>query len=199
MITRTKTIAAPLPVLLLALAGCASPGAAPGPAEVPEHVLEVELREFQQAQQVFREQNIGTHQFEFEGHGRVTVREILLEGFPGGAYLKCRFHYQNRTTKPVVQSWVSLDVLDQEGRIVSSQSCHLVVPTPQPIGRGSYYADELRTPTYAVHLQDGWGWRIRCDSELVEAEEPLNPPVEQPTRSRLSAPVIIRNRGQNQR
>ncbi|MGC6487016.1 MAG: hypothetical protein ACON4Z_05195 [Planctomycetota bacterium] len=193
--TRTHNISVTL--LLLLTASCAAPTAARTPGAVPEHVLEVELREFQRAQQVFREQNIGTHQFDFEGHGRVTVREILLEGFPGGAYLKCRFHYQNRTPKPVVQSWVSLDVLDNEGRIVSSQSCHLVVPSPQPIGRGSYYADELRTPTYAVHLQDGWGWRIRCDAELVEPEEPLDPPVERTEGRRLSAPVIIRNRGQN--
>jgi hypothetical protein len=197
--TRTTKLGALSSLLLILAAGCHSPAATSRPSGVPEHVLEVELREFQQAQQVFREQNIGSHQFDFEGHGRVTVREILLEGFPGGAYLKCRFHYQNRTPKPVVQSWVSLDVLDSEGRIVSSQSCHLVVPSPQPIGRGSYYADELRTPTYAVHLQDGWGWRIRCDAELVEPEEPLDPPVERPARGRLSAPVIIRNRGQNSR
>ena len=93
---------------------------------------------------------------------------------------------------------MSLDVLDAEGRIVSSQSCHLVVPTPQPIARGSYYADELRTPTYNVHLKEGWSWQIRCDAELVEPEEPLDPPVQRPgSPSNLSAPVYIRNRGQN--
>ena len=100
-----------LPLLLLATA-CATPVAVETPAG--EHQLEAELRVFQEAQQVFREKNMGTHEFDFEGQGRVTVREILLEGFPGNTYLKCRFHYQNRTAKPVVQSWVSLDVLDKD-------------------------------------------------------------------------------------
>ena len=181
--------------LLLATA-CATPVR----VETGEHVLEAELREFQEAQRVFREQNTGTHQFDFEGHGRVTVRSITLEGFPGGTYLKCRFHYQNRTKKPVVQSWVSLDVLDAEGRMISTQSCHLVVPVPVPIARGSYYADELRTPTYDIHLQEGWTWRIRCVSDLEAEEEPLDPPVKQPAGvNHLPAPVIIKNRGQNNR
>ena len=92
--TRTTKLGALSSLLLILAAGCHSPAATSRPSGVPEHVLEVELREFQQAQQVFREQNIGSHQFDFEGHGRVTVREVLLEGFPGGAYLKCRFHYQ---------------------------------------------------------------------------------------------------------
>ena len=111
----TRQLFTTIPLLLLA-AGCANvaqKGAAP--VAPLAHDREVELAAFQDAQRVFRAQNIGTHKFDFEGHGRVTVREILLEGFPGGAYLKCRFHYQNRTKKPVVQSWVSLDVLDAEG------------------------------------------------------------------------------------
>ena len=189
---KNYAIAKILPLMLLT-AGCAT-HARPHSSE---HHLEAELRSFQAAQQVFREQNIGVQKFDFSGHGRVTVREILLEGFPGGAYLKCRFHYQNRTSEPVVQSWVSLDVLDAQGNTVSSQSCHLVVPTPQPIARGSYYADELRTPTYNVHLQDGWSWLIRFDSELVEPEEPLDPPVQLQRPHNLRAPFVIRNRGQN--
>ncbi len=189
-------------ILLLLGASCANQAehSAQGSPLAPprEHALEAELRDFQEAQRVFRERNMGMHDFDFAGHGRVTVRQILLEGFPGGAYLKCRFHFQNRTEKPVVQSWVCLDVLDAEGRLVSSQTCHLVVPTPMPIARGSYYADELRTPTYDTHLQEGWTWRIRCDSELVEPEEPLDPPVQRPAgRATLRAPVIIQNRGQN--
>jgi len=184
-----------LPLLLLATA-CATPVAVETPAG--EHQLEAELRVFQEAQQVFREKNMGTHQFDFEGHGRVTVREILLDGFPGNSYLKCRFHYQNRTKKPVVQSWVSLDVLDSEGRIRWSTSCHLIMPTATAIGRGSYYADELRTPTGDVHLEEGWTWRIRCESDLEKPEEPLDPPVEQPERApNLRAPMKIKNRGQN--
>jgi hypothetical protein len=139
---------------------------------------------------------MGVHEFDFEGHGRVTVREITLDGFPGSTYLKCRFHYQNRTKKPIVQTWVSLDILDAEGRIVSSQRAHLIVPVPMPIARGSYFSDELRTPTYDAHLQQGWTWRIRCVSDQEQDEEPLNPPI--PSRAlKLPAPVIIKNRGQN--
>ena len=164
-----------------------------------EHVLETELHEFQEAQRVFREQNMGVHVFDFPDHGRVTVREITLDGFPGSEYLKCRFHYQNRTQKPVVQSWVSLDVLDADGRVVSTQSCHLIVPVPMPIARGSYVSDELRTPTYGTYLQDGWTWRIRCVSDLETPEEPLDPPVEREAGVRyLPPPLWIKNRGQNQ-
>ena len=178
--------------LLLAVA-CATPVA----VQRPDHVLQKELAEFQLAQQVFREQNMGVHQFDFEGHGRVTVREITLDGFPGSTYLRCRFHYQNRTKKPVVQSWVSLDVLDADCRIVSTQSCHLIVPVPIPIARGSYYSDELRTPTYDVHMKEGWSWRIRCVADLETEEEPLNPPVEdQQLPPNLRAPLIIKNRAQ---
>ena len=157
--------------------------------------LQQELERFKTNQQVFHEQNTGVHKFDFEGHGRVTVRAISLEGFPGSTSLKCRFHYQNRTIKPVVQCWVSLDVLDSEGRIVSTQSCHLIVPVPIPIARGSYYSDELRTPTYDAHLKEGWTWRIRCVADLEEEEEPLNPPVKQPTGVRnMPSPVIIKRR-----
>jgi hypothetical protein len=197
-----RTTAALLLLSLTLGTSCAhhAPSASSGTSLAPpaEHALEAELRDFQEAQRVFRERNMGMHDFDFEGQGRVTVREILLEGFPGGAYLKCRFHFQNRTSKPVVQSWVCLDVLDAAGRLVSSQTCHLVVPTPAPIARGSYYADELRTPTYDAHLKEGWTWRIRCDSELEEPEEPLDPPVRRADgRATLRAPVIIQNRGQN--
>ncbi|HEB54560.1 MAG TPA: hypothetical protein ENI87_15015 [bacterium] len=178
-----------LPLLLAA--ACATPVA----VETQEDERILELRRFQEAQRVFREQNMGVHQFDFAGHGRVTVRQITLEGFPGNTYLKCRFHYQNRTDKPVVQSWVSLDVLDGEGRLRSTQSCHLIVPVPIPIARGSYYADELRTPTYGVHLEEGWTWRIRCVSDLQEDEEPLDPPVEERGLPKLRAPLFIKNRG----
>lgn len=157
---------------LLLAAACATP------VEIdrPEHVLEAELRTFQTIQRVFREQNITPMQFDFPGHGRVTVRDVSLDGFPGGSYVRCRFHYQNRTEKPVVQSWVSLDVLDSEGRLVASQACVCIIPVPMPIARGSYYSDELRTQTFDVHLQPGWSWRIRCTAQLEQAEEPLDPP-----------------------
>jgi hypothetical protein len=173
----------------LALAACATSSA----TQRRSHELEVKLAALRREQGVFREQNTGTHVFDFEGHGRVTVREITLDGFPGRTYLRCRFHYQNRTAKPVVQAWVSLDVLNAAGQVVSTQSCHCIVPVPIPIERGSYYSDELRTPTYDAHLQPGWSWRIRCVADLQTEEEPLNPPA--PDRwVRQVAPMQIKDR-----
>ena len=190
----TRRINLALPLLLSA--ACATPVT----VTPTDHALKAELQHFKSTQQVFREQNSGVHKFDFEGHGRVTVREITLDGFPGSTYLKCRFHYQNRTRKPVVQSWVSLDVLDAEGRIVSTQSCHLIVPVPIPIARGSYYSDELRTPTYDAHMKEGWSWRIRCVSDLEAEEEPLNPPVKKPAGvQNLPPPVIIKDRSKRYR
>ena len=174
---------------LLFAAACA------GPVEMsrPRNVREDTLHEFQVMQGVFRSQYSGSHVFDFEGHGRVTVREISLDGFPGHSYVRCRFHYQNRTAKPVMQSWVSLDVLDADGRVASTQSCHMVMPTSTAIERGAYYSDELRTPTYGAHLQPGWTWRIRCESDLVQPEEPLNPPVPE-LKPRESTPFFIKDR-----
>ena len=171
-----------LPLLLAA--ACATSSAKPR----QEHVLETELREFQTIQQVFREQNMTPIDFDFPEDGRVTVREITFDGWPGHGYLRCRFHYQNRTAKPVVQAWVSLDVLDGQGRLVSTQACNCVIPVPMAIARGSYYSDELRTPTYEAHLQPGWSWRIRCHAVLEEPEEPLDPPV--PERQRREFPPM---------
>jgi hypothetical protein len=176
---------------------CISACVTPLEIESQEHIQVTEMREFRVAQRVFREQNMGLHKFDFEGHGRVTVRDISLGGFPGRSFVKCRFHYQNRTMSPIVQSWVSLDVLDADGRMISTQKCHMIVPVPIPIARGSYVSDELRTPTYGAHLREGWTWRIRCVSDHEEEEEPLNPPVKRPSGvKRLSAPVIIKNRSQ---
>lgn len=187
----SRRLAAVLPLLLAT--ACATPVR----IERPEHVLEVELRDFQRHQQVFREQNTAPQEFDFPGQGRVTVRQISLDGYPGNAYVRCRFHYQNRTDKPVVQSWVSLDVLDGEGRLVASQASICIIPTPMPIARGSYFADELRTQTFDAHLQPGWSWRIRCTSQLEEEEEPLVPPVPDQQNPGLPPPLIIKNRGQN--
>ena len=174
---------------LLFAAACATTGDGGRPA----HPFEFELRDFQERQEVFRSQNTGQFVFDFPNHGRVTVREITLDGFPGHTYVRCRFHYQNRTPKPVMQAFVSLDVLDGDGRMVSSQTCHLVFPTSSAIERGSYYSDELRTPTYSAHNQPGWKWRIRCRADLEEPEEPLDPPVEEPVYEPLP-PMYIKDR-----
>ena len=179
----------PVALLSFLAAACATPVG----TERPEHSLQLELREFQGLQQVFREQNTTPIDFDFPDDGRVTVREVSLDGWPGSAYVRCRFHYQNRTEKPVVQAWVSLDVLDAGGRLVSSQACNCVIPVPIPIARGSYYSDELRTPTYGAHLQPGWSWRVRCSAVLETEEEPLVPPVPERLR-RQYPPMTIKDR-----
>ena len=158
---------------------------------------QAELRDFQERQWLFREQNTTPQVFDFPGQGRVTVREISLDGFPGSAYLRCRFHFQNRSEKPIVQTWVSLDVLDAEGRMVGSQATVCIVPHPIAIARGAYFADELRTQTFDAHLQPGWSWRIRCASQMEEEDEPLSPPVPEPEHGPgVSKPLIIKDRGQ---
>ena len=179
----------PVALLSFLAAACATPVG----TERPEHSLQLELREFQGLQQVFREQNTTPIDFDFPDDGRVTVREVSLDGWPGSAYVRCRFHYQNRTEKPVVQSWVVLDVLDAEGRLVASQASVCIVPHPIAIARGSYFADELRTQTFGAHLQPEWSWRIRCFSQLEEDEEPLTPPAPERTGGQPT-PVIIKNR-----
>ena len=182
-----RRIAQALPLLLAC--ACATPVA----IEHPGQELVLELRNFQVLQQVFREQNTVPQTFDFPGHGRVTVRDVTLDGFPGNEYVRCRFHYQNRTDKPVVQSWVSLDVLDNQGRLVASQATCCIVPHPIAIARGSFFSDELRTQTFGAHLQPGWTWRIRCTSQLEEEEEPLDPPVPERTNQDVNlAPVEIK-------
>jgi hypothetical protein len=152
-----------------------------------------DLREFQLLQSVFRTQYTGAHVLDFPGHGRVTVREISLDGFPGHSYVRCRFHYQNRTAAPVMQAWVSLDVLDAEGEVANSQTVRLVMPTSTAIARGSYFSEELRTPTNDAHLRPGWSWRLRCVSDAEQADEPLDPPVQE-WQPRVYEPVIIKDR-----
>ncbi len=185
-----RTLCSALPLLLAA--ACATRGS----SDANDHLLHAELQVFQQAQQVFRAQNIGTHEFDFGEHGHVTVREITLDGFPGSTYLRCRFHFQNRTKEPLFQAYVSLDVLDPKGRIVSSQVCHCIMPTGSALGRGAYYSDELRTPTYLTHLQPGWSWQIRSHADPERDDPPLDPPVA-PRTLPQSPPMQIRNRGQN--
>ncbi|MCC7065585.1 MAG: hypothetical protein IT456_22460 [Planctomycetes bacterium] len=183
---RHTVAALPLQLALLLASACATPVA----VERPGHNLEAELRDFQLLQQVFREQNTVPQVFDFPGHGRVTVRDVTLDGFPGNEYVRCRFHYQNRTDKPVVQSWVSLDVLDNKGRLIASQASCCIVPVPVPIARGSFFSDELRTQTFGAHLEPGWTWRIRCTSQLEEEEEPLNPPVPERTNQDVHLPPL---------
>lgn len=177
---------------LLFAAACAAPS--PTPTK-PTADQEVELQRFQQCQKAFLTSVTVPQVFEFPGHGRVTVREISLDGFPGNTYVRCRFHYQNRTDKPVVRAWVMLDVLDKDGQLVGSQATVCIVPVPIPIARGSYFSDELRTQTFDAHLQPGWSWRIRCVAEPEQDDEPLDPPVpERKAGDPLVPPVLIKDR-----
>lgn len=179
-----------LPLTLLGLAAaCASPVA----VENPIRASLVELHQFQLDQQVFREQNVAPIQFDFPGQGRVVVREISLDGYPGNTYVRCSFTYQNRTDKPVVQSWIMLDVLDPKGRTVATQATVAIMPIIMPIGRGAYFADELRTQTYGVHAEPGWSWRIRCVAQQEKDEEPLDPPAPEPG-TRQPPPMTIKPR-----
>jgi hypothetical protein len=178
-----------LPVAFLFAAGCAThEQSLPTPGQRWDA-----LHEFQHLQGVFRAQYSGHHEFDFPDHGRVTVREISLDGFPGHTYVRCRFHYQNRTPKPVVQSWVSLDVLDADGKVVATDSVNLVMWTSSAIDRGSYYAEELRTQTHGAHLREGWSWRIRCHARQEQTDEPLDPPVQEYQGRPWSAPMWIQD------
>ena len=149
-------------LLSFLLAACAS-----GTAEFSAYPdLQIAFGELKEEQRRFAASNVLPQVFEFPGQGRVTVREVSLDGYPGNTYVRCRWHYRNTTGKPVVRAFVSLDVLDAEGRMVASQVCVAIFPTIEPILTGSYYADELRTKTHDVHLQKGWSWRITCRAEF---------------------------------
>lgn len=133
--------------------------------------LQLALDQFRVEQQNFAR---AEHQryWSFPTHGDVTVRSIALEGYPGNTYVRCKFTYQNTTGQPVSRSFVSLDVLDAEGHMVSSQVSVLIVPVPIPIAAGSYFCDELRTQTRGAHLRPGWSWRITCKSEFEGEDFP---------------------------
>ena len=187
MITRRT-----FPLILCALASaCATRVATTRPVRSGEQ----EFLQLQVTQRVFREQNTVPQSFDFPGHGRVTVREITLDGFPGNTYLRCRFHYENRTDEPIVQAWVMLDVVAPNGRLVASQATACIMPIPMAVARGAYVADELRVQTHGVHLQPGWSWRIRCVAERY-IDDPLDPPVQESQWPPIP-PLIIKNRGQN--
>jgi hypothetical protein len=172
----------------LILGACATP-ATTGSRDVRQN----QLQEFQLIQQVFRTEYTAPQTMDFPGHGRVTVRDVSLDGFPGHSYVRCRFHYQNRTAQPVVQAWVSLDVLDKHGRVVSTETAHCINLTCGPLERGSYYSDELRTFTKNAHLEPGWSWRVRCVSDQQQEDEPLDPPA--PGRwMREYPPMFIKDR-----
>lgn len=185
----------PKPLFALFLALFA--GACAAPSSLHQHYPNPDgpFADFQARQQVFRAQNSGLQSFDFPGQGRVTVRDISLDGFPGHAYVRCRFHFQNRSERPIVQTWVTLEVLDPQGNAVASETAVCIVPSPSAIMRGAYFADELRTKTCEAHLRPGWSWRLRCSSQMEEEDEPLSPPVPENLRDPfVSSPMTIKDR-----
>lgn len=130
--------------------------------------LERALFQFQGEQQRFARANPVPQAFDFPGAGKVQVRDLSLDGYPGNSYVRCRFIYQNTTGQPVPRAWVSLDVLDAQGNMVASQVSVCIVPTASPIHVDRFFSDELRTQTLDAHLQPGWSWRITCRAEFYD-------------------------------
>lgn len=126
--------------------------------------LQTEQKRFAAATQLPQTIDFGTD-------GRVVVRQLSLDGYPGNSYVRCRFHFQNNTGRPVVRSVISLDVLDSKGELVASQSSVCIFPTPRAIHDGTFFADELRTQTHGVHESAGWSWRLSCKTEFDEDAE----------------------------
>ena len=92
------------------------------------------------------------------------------------------------------RSWVSCDVLDADGHPVATQTAACIVPSLIAIARGSYYSDELRVPTFGVHLQPGWSWRMRCIADPADPDEPLNPPVKELRPRQAPPPMYMKDR-----
>lgn len=107
---------------------------------------------------------------DFSSNGRVTIRQLSLDGYPGNTYVRARFHFQNNTGRPVLRAVISLDVLDAGGQLVASQSSVCIFPTPRAIHDGTFFADELRTQTHGVHENAGWRWRLDCKTEFMDEE-----------------------------
>ena len=160
---------------LLPLAGCATHDNLL--SAYPE--LKQALADFQVEQARFYAQNPVPIAYEFADAGRVTIRDITLDGYPGNATVRAKFHYQNTTGKPVVRALVSLDVLDSDQHMVASKVSVLIVPIPIPIASGAFFADELTTQTMNAHLHPGWSWRVTCRAEF---EEPADPRFDPPAR-----------------
>lgn len=140
-----------------------------------------QMAALERVQQEFAASTPVPQRFEFPGAGVVTVLDCSLDGYPGNTYVRARLEYQNTTGAPVVRSWLTLDVLDGDGRMVASQATVCIIPIPIPIQHGAYFVDELRTQTFGAHLQPGWSWRVTCRAELVDPTlddpVPVTPPM----------------------
>lgn len=156
------------PCLLLLAAACATPTIEESTA-YPD--LVAAMQDLQREQKRFTAVTTLPRTIEFPGQGRVVIRDVSLDGYPGNTYVRCRFHYQNTTGRPVLRALVSLDVLDAEQQLVASQVSVCIFPTPRAIYDGTFFADELRTQTRDAHLQEGWSWRMTCKTEFMDGDE----------------------------
>ncbi len=150
------------------LAGCR---AAPPPEETAYRSLMAKMANLQDEQKRFAKDHTLPQQLDFPGHGAVTIRQLSLDGYPGNSYVRCRFHYQNDTGRPVLRAVITLDVLDAAGQTVASESTVCIFPTPRAIHDGTFFSSELRTQTLDVHEQPGWRWRLSCSAEFMDEDD----------------------------
>ena len=162
-----KTNPASIVCLCLLLGACASPSNAGG-EQTAYAELSASMETLKLAQQRFTAANETPKTIDFDGNGKVTVRQLSLDGYPGNTYVRCRFHFLNNTGRPINRALISLDVLDAKGELVASQVSVCIFPTPRAIHDGTFFADELRTQTRDAHTQEGWSWRITCKTEFME-------------------------------
>ncbi len=149
------------------LGACASPSS-PAVEETAYESLKASMEDLKAAQKRFAAANEMPKTLDFGGNGKVTIRQLSLDGYPGNTYVRCRFHFQNDTGRPVLRSLVSLDVLDADGELVASQVSVCIFPTPRAIHDGTFFADELRTQTHDAHVREGWTWRLTCKTEFMD-------------------------------
>lgn len=106
-------------------------------------------------------------EFEFEGHGKVTVTNWSLTGWPGEVYVNADVRYENTTDQPVTHAIVWLEVLDANGNVVGSTAQRLFNPMGYSLWPGSFHSGAtLRAPTNGIHLDPaGWQWGVACTAQ----------------------------------
>ena len=119
--------------------------------------------------------------FDFEGHGRVTVRRWQLAGWPGEVYVQARVTFENTTDHPISEAFVWLDVLDNDDQPAGSTAVRLVNPMGYAFWPGHTYTTEIRAATNGAHLDgDGWSWTVACET-LAETDPGTKPVIIDPT------------------
>ncbi len=158
-------------VLLVLLPNACSTATAKDEEGTAYPALVASMQTLQDEQKRFTASNQLPQTLDFDRNGRVTIRQLSLDGYPGNTYVRARFHYQNNTGRPVLRALISLDVLDARGEMVASQVSVCIFPTPRAIHDGTFFADELRTQTHGAHEISGWTWRLTCKAEFMESED----------------------------